>query len=163
VEREEHFRRADAYPGVTLRRTLRLDGSTLHDRYECFSTAEHDYDYAFHAAGTFRTSLQLQPRGPLSYLHVEKVSEAHPSGDWWAEWEQDGACYRLSIKGVREPSCTRALVRGGILPTASLGHRRRHAKKTLYDCTHQFGRVQLQSLRSFPVRRIQVWRWCRWW
>jgi oligo-alginate lyase len=141
--------RADAYPGVRMRRTLRLDGSTLQDRYECVSAAEHDYDYAFHAAGTFRTSLQLQPRGPLSYLHVEKVSEAHSSGDWWAEWEQGGTRYRLNVKGA--PG---TVVFVGVGPGRNPADRvplviaRRHGKKTVYDCTHQFGSNSISILNE---------------
>jgi hypothetical protein len=143
--------RAEAYPGVTLRRTLRLDGTTLQDRYECSSGVEHDYDYAFHAAGTFRTSLELQPREPLSYLHVEKVSEAHTSGDWWAEWEQGGARYRLSVKGAAG-----TVVYVGVGPGRNPADRvplvivRRHGKQTVYDCTHRLGSSSVGSLEEGP-------------
>lgn len=131
--------RVDAYRGVTLRRTLRLEGSTLQDRFECSSGAEHDYDYAFHAVGEFGTSLGLKARGPLGYLHVEKVSEARPSGDWWAEWEQGRARWRLNVKGV--PGTT---VYTGVGPGRTPADRvplvivRRHGKETVYDCTREF-------------------------
>ncbi|HWI56075.1 MAG TPA: alginate lyase family protein [Bacillota bacterium] len=133
--------RADAvYPGVKLQRALRFDGRTLQDRYTCSSAAEHDYDYAFHAAGKLHTSLELKPRAPLSYRHVEQVCEAHPEGDWWAEWEQDGVRYRVGVKGMAG-----TVVYTGVGPGRNPADRvpliiiRRHAKQTVYECTHAFG------------------------
>ncbi len=129
-----------AYPGVILRRTLAFDGSTLQDRYECVSKAEHDYDYAFHAGGELSTSLKLKPCEPLSYLHVEKVSQARTDGDWWAQWQQGNVRYRLSVKGAPE-----TVVYAAVGPGRNPADRvpmvivRRHGKQTVYDCIHEFG------------------------
>ena len=41
---------ADAYPGVTLERALRLKDDSLEDRFTCASKEAHVYDWAFHAA-----------------------------------------------------------------------------------------------------------------
>jgi hypothetical protein len=133
--------KANVYPGVTLRRSLTFDGATLQDRFECSSGTEHDYDYAFHAPGQFTTSLELKAREPLAYLHIEKVSQAHPDGDWWAQWEQDGARYRLNVKGA--PG---TVVYSGVGPGRNPADRvplviiRRHGRQAVYACTHEFAR-----------------------
>jgi hypothetical protein len=125
---------------VSLRRALTFDCATLQDRFECASSTEHDYDYAFHAPGRFSTSLDLKRRGPLSYLHIEQVSEAHPDGDWWAQWDQEGARCRLSVKGV--PG---TVVYTGVGPGRNPADRvplviiRRHGQQAVFDCTHEFG------------------------
>ncbi len=129
-----------AYPGVTLRRSLSLDKQALQDRFECASEIDHDYDYAFHAAGKLTTSLKLTPRDALPYLHVEKVSEARADGDWWAEWNQDGIRYRLNMKGV--PGTTVFIAQGPGRDPASRVPMiivRRHAKQTVFECTHEMG------------------------
>ena len=129
-----------AYPGVVLRRGLKLASGTLQDRFECSSSAEHDYDYAFHAAGRFRSSLEFKPCGPLAYAHLDGLAEARVEGDWWAEWEQDGARYRLKVKG--EPGTVVFSCAG---PGRDPAERvpmviiRRHGRQTVYDCTHVFG------------------------
>ena len=112
----------------------------MQDRFECTSEIEHDYDYAFHAAGKHTTSLKLSPRDALSYLHVEKVSEGRADGDWWAEWNQDGVRYRLNVKGV--PGTTVFTAEGpGRDPAARVPMIivRRHAKQTVFECTHEMG------------------------
>jgi oligo-alginate lyase len=129
-----------AYDGVKLARTLDFDGASLHDRFACTSAAEHDYDYAFHAQGEFRISLAVKPRGPLAYLHVEKVCEAPCDGDWWAEWRQAGVPYRLQVKGVPGTVVFTAVGPGrNPVDRVAMVIVRRHAARTVFDCTHQFG------------------------
>ena len=143
-----------AYPGVELRRTLDFDGVALRDRFECSSTAEHDYDYAFHSPGKFSTSLaagsrEQGARSPASslpasrslpYAHVEKVSEARADGKWWCQWEQGGVRYRLQFQGV--PG---TVVYTAVAPGRNPADRvpmvivRRHGTKTVFDCVHTFG------------------------
>jgi hypothetical protein len=129
-----------AYPGVLLRRALTFDGSALQDRYECASESEHDYDYAFHAQGIFRASLELKPRGNLGYLHIENVAQGQTDKDWWAEWEQGGTKYRLNVKGA--PG---TVVYSGVGPGRNPSERvpmviiHRRGKQTVYSCTHLFG------------------------
>ncbi|MCS7315258.1 MAG: heparinase II/III family protein [Bryobacterales bacterium] len=88
---------ADAlYPGVQLRRSLRLRGSRLRDRFECRSDTPRLYDWAFHAAGRMTTSLAMAPRtGRLGttngYQHLSQLAVAITDGEWWARWEGDGA------------------------------------------------------------------------
>ena len=52
---------ATAYPGVTLKRTVKLSAGRIEDRFECASDTERTYDWAFHAPGTLTTSLKLEP------------------------------------------------------------------------------------------------------
>jgi len=85
-----------AYPGVRLRRTLRLSGNELEDRFECSSESEHAYDWAFHASGRLTVSVPLEPRpGPLGqnngYQHITQVSAGRTDEAWWARWEAAGA------------------------------------------------------------------------
>ena len=96
---------ADVYPGVMLRRSLRLSAGRLEDRFQCSSEQEHTYDWAFHAAGRFTASLQLTPRTrPLGdangYQHIEGVSQGHTDDDWWARWEDGGARWTVRVKGA---------------------------------------------------------------
>jgi len=59
---------------------------------------------------------------------------------WWAEWEQGGVRYRLSVKGAPGTA-----VCAGVGPGRNPADRvplvivRRHGKQTVYDCTHEFG------------------------
>ncbi len=96
-----------AYPGVQLRRsiTMRPDARIL-DRFECASDSEHTYDWVFHADGKLSTSLKLVPRAdPLptgnGYQHIENVRHALTNESWWAEWEADGAKYRIEFEAAR--------------------------------------------------------------
>ena len=93
----------DVYPGVTIRRTLTLvrDG-LLQDKMECRSESPHTWDWAFHAVGSFTSSLRFDPRGPLGdsngYQHIRDVAAARTEGKFWARWEHDGARLALEIE-----------------------------------------------------------------
>ncbi len=128
-----------AYPGVTLRRILKLDAGALADRYECSAEAAHDYDYTFHAPGKFTSSLTFAAAAPLGNPHIQNVAAAKTDGDWWAEWEQNGTRYRISVKGA--PG---TVVYTGVAPGKNPADQvplvvvRRHAAKTVYEVRHSW-------------------------
>jgi len=128
----------EAYPGVKLERRLRLKDGRLEDRFTCNSKDEHVYDWAFHAAGRFRSSLQFKPWDGALYPHVESVAEAKTDGEWWAMWEADGAKYTLRMKA--EPGTE---VFTGVGPGKSPADRvpmiiaRRRARSSVYEVVHQ--------------------------
>jgi hypothetical protein len=91
-----------AYPGVSLRRTVRLAEGRIEDRFECRSGAEHVYDWAFHAPGRLTCSLPAEPQtGPLGaasgYQHITQVRHARTGEPWWVRWEQDGTQLTLRM------------------------------------------------------------------
>ncbi len=95
-----------AYPGVQLRRTVTLrPDARLEDRFECVSSAEHTYDWAFHALGELSTSLSLAPRTqPLpagnGYQHITEIRHAVTGEPWWAEWKANGSTFRLEFEAA---------------------------------------------------------------
>jgi oligo-alginate lyase len=132
------------YPGVILRRTLRLENATLHDRFECESDSEHTYDWLFHATGTLTTSLNMTPRSTpvgqsASYRHIAEAREASSDGDWTARWENNGAVLTVTVKGA--PG---TVVISGIGPgregtsDVPLILVRRRGAKTAFEVTHVF-------------------------
>jgi oligo-alginate lyase len=128
----------DAYPGVEMRRTLRLKDGRLDDRYTCVSKEEHVYDWAFHAAGKFTSSLEFGKWPGDLYLHVESVAEAKTDGDWWARWEIEGAQYTLRVKAAPGTE-----VFSGVGPGKNPADRvpmivvRRRGKNTAYEVVHE--------------------------
>jgi hypothetical protein len=90
----------DAYPGVKMERTLRLNGPSLEDIFTCTSKDTHVYDWAFHAAGSFSSSLEFKKWDGSLYSHIEKVAEAKTDGDWWARWESDSLQYTVRVKAA---------------------------------------------------------------
>lgn len=95
------------YDGVGLTRSLELRGAEIVDTFECTSTTEHQYDWAFHARGTLTTSLSLQPLSALpettlGYQHISNLRQAESDQDWWARWENDGCSLTVHIKAAPE-------------------------------------------------------------
>jgi hypothetical protein len=91
-----------AYPGVTFRRTLALRGGELRDRFECHCPVRHGWEWAFHAAGAFSSSLDFRPLGkPLGesdgYQYVADAAEVQTDDAWWARWEQGNARLTLHV------------------------------------------------------------------
>ena len=138
---------AEVYPGVTLRRWLRLRGATLEDRFECTSPAQHTYDWLFHAQGILTTSLEMRPHtGPVAavqgYQHIEGVAECQTDGDWTARWENRGAVLTLRVKGA--PG-TMVFTGQGPGPNPAdqvpLVLIRRRASSTVFEITHVFARA----------------------
>jgi hypothetical protein len=137
---------AEAYPGVTLRRSLALGEGRLVDRFECSSESEHTYDWAFHAPGRIETSLALEPRTtPLGrangYQHIEQVREGRADGEWWVRWEAGGARWTIRMQGAPGTQ-----VFTGVAPGRDPTERvplvvaRRRAARTVFAATHQAGR-----------------------
>jgi hypothetical protein len=131
------------YAGVTLRRSLALHGSRLDDRFECLAGAEHDYDWAFHAPGQLRVSLELSERpGALGtengYQHIRGVSEGRPDGDWTARWESGDAVLTLRFR-----SALGTVVFTGAAPGRNPAELvpmlvvRRRAANTVFEVTHE--------------------------
>jgi len=132
-----------AYAGVTLRLRLRLRDGRLEDRFTCVSQEEHVYDWAFHSAGRFSSSLDFTPRteppgDANGYQHIENVVAAKTDGGWWARWEQDGAQYTLRVEAVPGTE-----VFTGAGPGKNPADRitlviiRRRAKSTVFEITHE--------------------------
>ena len=93
-----------AYPGVILRRAIRLGAGKIEDRFECASAEEHAYDWVFHSAGLMSLSLNPVPRAaPLGttngYQHIRELSEARTEGDWWVQWQEGNARLTLRMRG----------------------------------------------------------------
>jgi oligo-alginate lyase len=135
---------AQVYPGVVLRRYIRLRGNTLEDRFTCESKDEHTYDWLFHAQGVLETSLKPQSRKqPIAtvsgYQHIRNVAEARTGTDWTARWKQGASLLTLRIKGA--PGTT---VFTGIGPGPDpavdipLILVRRRTVKTVFEVTHTF-------------------------
>ncbi len=128
----------DAYPGVRMERRLRLKDTRLEDRFTCSSGDEHTYDWAFHAAGRFSSSLPFKPWDGALYPHVENVAEAKTDGDWWARWEIDGAQYTVRMKAAPGTE-----ILTGLGPGKNPADRvpmivvRRRAKAAVYEAVHQ--------------------------
>jgi oligo-alginate lyase len=142
----------DVYAGVTLERTLRLRDGHLLDRFSCASEKQHVYDWAFHSAGRFSSSLEFRPRAaPLGeangYQHIENVAEARTDGDWWVRWEAEDAQYTLHVKAAPGTE-----VFTGAGPGKNPADRiplviiRRRAKATVYDIEHEIRSIIGSSL-----------------
>ncbi len=135
-----------AYPGVRLRRSLKLTAGRLADRFECSSDAIHTYDWAFHAPGRLTTSLDLQPRTePLGagsgYQHISSLKQARTDGEWWARWENGGAAVTLRFQAA--PGTEVFTGAGpGKDPAESIPLIivRRKGQQTVYDVEHEFQR-----------------------
>jgi hypothetical protein len=129
---------ADAYAGVTLERTLRLKGARLEDRFTCTSGEKHVYDWAFHAAGKFTSSLEFEKQDGDLYPHVENAAGAKTDGDWWARWEIEGTEYTLRVKGAPGTE-----IFTGAGPGRNPADRvpliivRRRGKATVYEVSHE--------------------------
>jgi hypothetical protein len=138
----------DAYAGVTLERRLRLRDRRLEDRFECTSEDEHVYDWAFHAMGTFSSSLEFRKREGELYPHIENVMEAKPDGDWWARWDASDVQYTLRVKGAPGTE-----VFSGVGPGKNPADRvamvivRRRGKSTVFQVEHS-SEDQVKSQRS---------------
>ena len=101
------------------------------------------YDWAFHALGSFESSLRFEPRGPigiaLGYQHLGELREARTDGDWWARWEQDGARFTLRVKAA--PG---TVIFAGVGPGKDPATRvamvivRRRAAQTVFEARHEF-------------------------
>jgi len=138
---------AEPYAGVSFRRYLRLRGSVLEDRFTCESQANHVYDWAFHAHGALKVSLDMQPRTePLGdangYQHMKEVAAGKTDGDWTARWEYEGSVLTLRVKGAPGTEVFRAKGPGpnGGDPVDLVLIRRREAN-TIYDVTHTYAKV----------------------
>ena len=132
------------YPGVELRRVVRLEARHITDAFTCSSASEHTYDWAFHSYGSFKSSLSFAPvKGGLGktngYQHIENPVHARTDQDWWAEWEINGVRSRIEMKG--EPGTE---VIQGVAPGPDPRERlalilvRRHAQSTIFRAIHKF-------------------------
>jgi hypothetical protein len=137
----------EVYPGVVFRRRLRLRGNTLEDRFECEAKTNHVYDWAFHAQGALKVSVDMHPRSePIAtssgYQHISAVSEGRTDGDWTARWENQGAAFTLRVKGVPGTEIFRGKGPG---PNAgddvALVLIRRRAAEATFEVTHTFEAV----------------------
>ena len=135
-----------AYPGVRLRRRLRLDGEGLEDRFECSSETEHVYDWAFHAPGRLRVvGVEMEPGGALGdangYQHLKIRLRGQTDGDWRAVWTDGAARLVIRMKGAPD---TEVYVAAGpgrdpktMVDTLIV---RRRAASTVFDARHEFTR-----------------------
>ncbi|MCX6636415.1 MAG: heparinase II/III family protein [Acidobacteria bacterium] len=137
---------AKAYPGVTLKRTVKLSAGRIEDRFECASDTEHTYDWAFHVAGTLTTSLKLEPQtAPLGkdkgYQHVTGVARGKTGGAWWVRWDADGAILTLRFEAAPDTEVITGAGPGrdprDKVPLVIV---RRRAAKTVFAATHEIAR-----------------------
>jgi hypothetical protein len=96
---------AKVYPGVTLKRTVKLAAGRIDDRFECLSDAEHTYDWAFHVPGRLTSSLKLEPQAaPLGtdkgYQHITGVARGTTDGKWWVRWDVEGVSLTLRFEAA---------------------------------------------------------------
>ncbi len=132
------------YPGVKLRRALRLDGVRLDDRFECSSDTEHVYDWAFHAPGRLVVNgVRLQPAGSLGdtsgYQHLKVRAGGHVDRDWNAVFDYSGTKLVIGMKGV--PGTMVYIGEGpGRDPAeaVSVVIVRRKTSSTVFRATHEF-------------------------
>lgn len=138
---------AAVFPGVRLRRTLRLRGAVLHDRFECESATPRVYDWAFHATGRLTTSVALTSRaGSLGtrngYQHIRNVASGTTHGAWWARWEGDGGELILQFRAASGTEVITGHAPGRdpaqIVPVLVV---RRRAASTTFDVVHRFRRL----------------------
>jgi len=135
----------EVYPGVRLRRTVTLrQNGVIEDRFECASESEHVFDWAFHAQGTFASSLEFAPREvPLGtengYQHMKAVASATTSGPFWVRWEHDGVTLTLEFQGAPGTEVIRA-VGPGRDPTDRVPMIlvRRKAASTVFEAIHRY-------------------------
>jgi hypothetical protein len=138
---------AEVYPGVKFRRTLRLKGAVLEDRFECESETEHVYDWAFHSQGALGTSLEMKRRTePVAkvsgYQHIKEPSEAATDGDWTATWREGKATLTLKVKGA--PGTTVFTGKGpGPDPAddIALVLVRRKGTRVVFEMTHTYAKA----------------------
>jgi hypothetical protein len=99
---------ADAYPGLTLDRTVIMLPRYMVDVFRVHPQAatgtagvEHTYDWVYHNHGRLRvdqTASDLpQPLGTDNgYEHVQSLRRAEAAGAWRAAWQVDGGRVRLT-------------------------------------------------------------------
>ncbi|MDP6933363.1 MAG: alginate lyase family protein, partial [Myxococcota bacterium] len=87
----------EAYPGVSLDRTLVLAGDWMLDRFVVQSEAgtEHTVDWAYHQPGGLQVSLELDEvpslAGSEGYQHLEAAASTTTDQTWTASWWTDFA------------------------------------------------------------------------
>ena len=133
-----------AYPGVRLRRRLRLDATGLEDRFECSSETEHVYDWAFHAPGRLRVvGVQMEPGEALGdangYQHLKIRLRGRTDADWRAVWTDGAAQLVIRMKGA--PGTEVYVGSGpGRDPTTEIDALivRRRTARTVFEARHEF-------------------------
>jgi hypothetical protein len=137
---------AKAYPGVNLKRTVKLSAGRIDDRFECASDAEHTYDWAFHVAGKLTSSLKLEPQAaPLGadkgYQHITGVARAATDGAWWVRWDAGGASLTLRFEAAPGTEVFTGVGPGrdprDKVPVVVV---RRRAAKTVFAAVHEMAR-----------------------
>lgn len=97
---------AAAYPGVVLKRSLRLDAQRLEDLFDGRSESEHTYDWAFHVPGRVSVNLELTPaEGALGadhgYQHIRLTGRAMTDESFTIRWTYpDGGLYSIRMAGA---------------------------------------------------------------
>jgi hypothetical protein len=135
------------YSGVTLKRSLRLNGGVLEDSMQCVSSSEHVYDWCFHAPGKLTLSVPTET-GPAQvsasngYQHIHNVRQAKVDGEWTARWESGGATLTLRVAAVPGTIVYTGegpgQVAGEFIPMIVI---RRRAKQTAFAVTHTFAKT----------------------
>jgi oligo-alginate lyase len=131
-----------AYSDATLKRTLRLQGNRLEDRFDCISDTRHNYDWVFHSPGNFSSSLKFIPHPPKlgsehGYQFVENVGQAVTDGEWWVRWEQGNVRLTIYFKAFPLTEVFTGLgpSKDGSIPMLIV---RRRGLGVFFDTTHVF-------------------------
>jgi oligo-alginate lyase len=135
-----------AYSDAVLKRSLRLEGNRLTDRFDCISDLRHQYDWVFHSHGAFTTSLKMKPRrmklgSSHGYQFVENLHEAVTEADFWVTWELNGVRLRINFKGEPGTEVYTGVgpARDGRIPMVIV---RRRGVGVTFDATHIFERMK---------------------
>lgn len=87
-------RTAEAYPGVTIDRTVILTRDYALDLVAAFSRQKHEYDLAYHGFGTLAVSLPTEARSSSisdrpGYFEMADVARGATADAWQATWHDD--------------------------------------------------------------------------
>lgn len=137
-------RAVDAWPGITLRRTLTLTRHGWRDEMEVEAAEATALDWCFHGAGTLATDLALKPitsageGGGFDWLR--EVRSAQTDTSWHVTWSHGDVATRLTF--AAEPGTEILLALGDDHPVGdSLGVVivRRHAAQSRFVAEFEIG------------------------
>ena len=132
------------YPGVQLKRTVTLNpGGSIDDQFECASTSEHVFDWAFHVPGTLTSSLTFAKRDKPAgfangYQHIKDLASAQTSEPFWVKWQAGGTVLTIHFQAAPDTQVIRGVGPGrnpaDMVPLVIV---RRTARSTTFAARHE--------------------------
>ena len=148
------------YSDFLLRRTLRLEGNVLDDRFEVVTPTRNTIDYVFHALGEFSSSLAFAEADPRvaekkdGYGVLADVKETRTDGPWWARWRQGDARLTVHFQGRPDTIVQTALGHGRTpIEKARVILVRRQYPGTVFEAKHVFERLVPRGDRQEGERK----------